>query len=190
MQTDKTILAIVGMPGAGKSEATSYLQKKGFPFIRFGQLTDEGVAEMGLPLTPDNERLFREKIREELGMAAYAIKAKPKIVSMLEQSNDVIVIDGLRSWEEFLLLKDAFPQLSVVHIYAEPVVRYARLLKREVRSAPVEKSRERDIAELEKLNMGGAIALADHLIENDSEEIEDLHQKIDLLLTRLHIGGQ
>jgi len=185
---NKIILAFVGMPGSGKSEAVSYLQKKEIPFVRFGKLTDEGVKAMGLSLTPENERLFREKIRKELGMAAYAIKAEPKIKSLLE-TNNVIAIDGLYSWEEYLFLKKLFPNLFLIHIFAEPQKRYERLAKRPIRPVPREKARERDITELEKLNKGGPIAIADYLIENNGDDIEELYGKIELVLNKLKDKG-
>lgn len=181
----KKILAFVGMPGAGKSEAASYLKNKGVPFIRFGQFTDEGVKELGLPLTPENERMVREKFRTELGMGAYAIKAKPRIYEMLKTSN-VIALDGLYSWEEYVLLKDEFPYLTLIQIYAEPTVRYKRLAERPVRPVPYEKSRERDIAELEKLNKGGPIAIADYCIINNGD-MEEMYQEIDIILQRLKV---
>ncbi|MBA3723647.1 MAG: AAA family ATPase [Candidatus Levybacteria bacterium] len=182
----KDIIAIVGMPGAGKSEAASYLDEKGIPFIRFGQLTDETVQEMGLPLTPQNERTAREKLRNELGMAAYAIKAKPKIKALLEKAK-VVALDGLYSWEEYLLLKEEFPELILIHVYAEPTVRYARLAKRKIRPLTPGEARIRDVAELEKLNKGGPIAIADYMIENDTEDISQLHKQIDALFARLEI---
>src|SRR5690606_7882844 len=110
MKEEQVILAFVGMPGAGKSEAAQYLKNKNIPFVRFGQFTDEGVKELGLPLTPDNERMVREKFRTELGMAAYAIKAMPRIREMLQSSN-IVALDGLYSWEEYILLKKEFPSL-------------------------------------------------------------------------------
>jgi len=180
------ILAFVGMPGAGKSEAIAYIERKGIPFLRFGQITDEGVQALGLPLIPENERKVREQLREELGMAAYAIKSKPKLDALLKD-HEVIAVDGLYSWEEYTYLKKDFPNLILIDIYAEPQVRYARLAKRPIRPVPVEKSRVRDIAEIEKLNKGGPIAIADHLLENNGEHIEELYQKIDILFERLHI---
>lgn len=182
----KAVLAIVGMPGAGKTEVADYLRKKNIPFVRFGDLTDETVKDMGLPLTPENERIVREKLRQDLGMAAYAIKSEPKIKSLLKTHN-VVGIDGLRSWEEYLMLKKEFPGLIMVNIYAEPEIRYMRLSHRKVRQFTVKKAKERDIAELEKLNMGGPIAMADHAIENNSDSIMALHEKIDTLLAHLHL---
>lgn len=184
----RLILAFVGMPGAGKTEATLYLQQKSIPFVRFGEITDEGVKGLGLPLTQENERMYREKIRKELGMGAYAIKAKPRIEQLLKE-NDVIAIDGLYSWEEYTLLKEEFPGLILVHIFAEPTIRYQRLSTRPVRPLSFEESRSRDVAELEKLNKGGPIAIADSLIENNGNNIEELYYKIDNLLLHLGVGS-
>lgn len=180
---EKTIIAFVGMSGAGKSEAAEYLKEKGIPFIRFGSFTDEGVKELGLEINPDNERMVREKFRKDLGMAAYAIKAESKIAELLNDAN-LIGIDGLYSWEEYVYLKEKFPNLILVHIFAEPSVRYARLLKRPIRPVPYKKSRERDIAELEKLNKGGPIAIADYMIQNEGD-LEDMKKKIDVLLGKI-----
>jgi len=180
----KKIIAIVGMPGAGKTESTEYFATKGIPFVRFGEITDEGVKKLGLPLTPENERIFREKLRKKMGMAAYAIKARPRIDGLLK-NNDMIAIDGLYSWEEYTYLKAKFPDLILVHVYAEPKVRYERLSRRSVRPLPIEECYLRDVAELEKLNKGGPIAIADQIIENNSDDISDLHSKIDSLLLRL-----
>lgn len=180
----KHILAFVGMPGAGKSEAVLHLEKKGIPFVRFGDVTDQGVKDLGLTLTTDNERAFRENIRKELGMAAYAIKSKPSIEKLLSE-HPVIAIDGLYSWEEYTYLKNIFPGLTLIHIYATPPKRYERLSKREVRPVPLEKSHERDVTELENLNKGGPIAIADYMIENNSDDINLLYQKIDDLLGQI-----
>lgn len=184
---DKMILAIVGMPGSGKSEVTSYLTEKGFPTIRFGAITDEGLRNLGLPVIPENERMFREKIRQDLGMAAYAIKSKPNIDILLGY-NDIVVIDGLYSWEEYIYLKKEYPNFVLINVFAEPKIRYKRLNQRSVRPVSFEESRQRDIAEIEKLNKGGPIAIADYLIENNSDNVDDLHRKIDVLLRRLGIN--
>lgn len=182
----KQVIAIVGMAGAGKTEAVSYLSKKGITFVRFGELTDESLKEQSLPVTPENEQNFREHIRKELGMAAYAIKAKPKIQALVN-SQQVIALDGLYSWEEYVFLKKEFSNLILISMYAEPLIRYQRLAQRQVRPLSLEEARNRDIRELELLNKGGPIAIADYLIENNEDDIERLHKKIDSLLTRLSI---
>src|SRR3989339_1731240 len=98
MNSNQTILAIVGMPGAGKSVAAEYFSKKSYPVVRFGAVTDEGLKTEGLEINPENEKAFREKLRQELGMAAYAIKVEPLISAALAKAN-LVILDGLYSWE-------------------------------------------------------------------------------------------
>lgn len=162
----KKIIAIVGMPGAGKSETASFFRKKGFPVLRFGDETDLGLKELGKQLTEKNERWYREKIRKELGMAAYAIRIKPRIDKETEKNN-IVILDGLYSGEEYTYLKKKFPDIILLCIHASPKIRYERLSRRETRGIDAETARKRDIAELEKLNKGGPIAIADYLIENN-----------------------
>lgn len=174
------------MPGSGKTEATAYLHKKGIPFVRFGDVTDEGLQGQGLPLTSEHERVFRENLRKELGMAAYAIQSTPKIAKFLETS-DVLSLDGLYSWGEYKYLKEKFPGVTLIHIYAEPPIRYVRLAKRTIRPVPLTESRNRDIAEIEKLDKGGPIAIADYMIENNDDGMEHLYTQIDRVLETMGV---
>ncbi|HYM65611.1 MAG TPA: AAA family ATPase [Candidatus Sulfotelmatobacter sp.] len=182
----KTILAFVGMPGAGKSESTHYLFEKGFPFVRFGQLTEEAIKEANLPLNTENERVFREKLRQEFGMEAFAVKAKPKLDELIK-NHEIVVIDGLYSWEEYVYLKKYFNFLKLILIYAEPKIRYERLSKRKIRPISLKDSYVRDVREIEKLNKGGPIAIADFCIVNNSHNLNDLYKNIEAILNQLRI---
>lgn len=165
------LIAIVGMPGAGKSIAADFFRGKGLPVLRFGDQTDIGLKELGLPLTEVNERKYRENLRAELGMAAMAIKIEPRIRKALEESN-IVVLDGLYSWEENVYLKEKFPSIELLCIYARPETRYERLGRRPVRRLGRKEAEGRDYAEIENLNKGGPIALADYLIINEGTEDE------------------
>ena len=174
------------MPGAGKSEATKYLKTKKIPFVRFGQITDDALKSLGLPMNQTNERMIREKLRKDFGMAAYAIKSKPNIDIFLK-NHDVIVLDGLYSWEEYIFLKKQYPDLILIHVFAEPPKRYERLSKRTVRPLSIEEAEKRDFAELEKLNKGGPIAMADYIVVNNGEDMDEFYNSIDIVLKRLDI---
>src|SRR5207302_175068 len=91
-----------------------------------------------------------------------------------------VIIDGLYSWEEYLYLKKEFPELVLLHIYANPSIRYDRLAKRKVRSFTREEAHIRDIREIERLHKGGPIAMANYVIENEGD-IGSLYNKIDEL---------
>lgn len=181
----KYTIALVGMPGSGKSQAAAFFQTKNIPVIRFGDLTDETIKEKGLPATPENERTIREQLRKESGMAAYAIAAKPKIEKALE-SNPLVVLDGLYSWEEYTFLKKSLPNLILLHIFASPETRYNRLSTRKIRPLTPEQANQRDVFEIENLNKGGPIAMANYIISNENE-IQDLHAKLEEILTKIQI---
>lgn len=165
------LIAIVGMPGSGKSVAAEFFRKQNIPVLRFGDQTDIGLKEHNLERNEKNERWYREKLRTDLGMAAMAIKIEPRII---EASNTAktIVLDGLYSWEEYVYLKHRFPQLLLLCIYASPITRYKRLAVRSVRPLTAEEARSRDVSEIENLHKGGPIAVADALIVNEGQEKE------------------
>lgn len=161
------VAALVGMPGSGKSEVARVFQKHGYASVRFGDITDEEVKRLGLKLDEGNERLVREGLRREHGMAAYAILNLPRIEAALQKSN--VVIDGLYSWEEYKYLKERLgSRLHIVAVWSPPGARYARLSTRTVRPLGAAQARERDYAEIENVNKGGPIAMADYTISNDS----------------------
>jgi len=169
------VIAIVGMPGAGKSEVARLFQKKGFARIRFGDVTDREIKNRGLELNEENERQIRELLRKEQGMAAYAKLNLPVIDSALKDAD--VVIDGLYSWEEYVYLKDYYGEnLYVVAVWSSPGMRYARLTRRQDRPLTIEEAESRDRAEIENINKGGPIAMADFTIVNESSR-EDLVAK-------------
>jgi dephospho-CoA kinase len=163
------LIALVGMPGAGKSVAAEFFKSKNIPILRFGDQTDIGLAENGLIKNEKNERWYREKLRKDLGMAAMAIKIEPRILHIAAE-NKIIVLDGLYSWEEFFYLKKRFPGIILLCIYAPPMIRYHRLAVRKIRPLTLEEASARDVAEIEHLNKGGPIAIADYMIKNDQNE--------------------
>ncbi|PIP52420.1 dephospho-CoA kinase [Candidatus Beckwithbacteria bacterium CG23_combo_of_CG06-09_8_20_14_all_47_9] len=168
------------MAGAGKSEACRYLAAKGFPVLRFGDETDRGLRLQGLSLKEENERKYRENLRQELGMAAYAIKIEPRINEALKNQQSII-LDGLYSWEEYVYLQPKFPGLKLIVIYARPQIRYRRLAVRAVRQLTPRQARARDIAEIEVSHKAGPIAIADYLVDNNGS-LDQLHYQLDHLL--------
>lgn len=179
----KIIVAIVGMAGSGKSTSSEHFSKLGLPVLRFGDQTDIGLKELNLPLTQPNEKKYREDLRKELGMEAMAIKIKPRIIKALE-SSDIVILDGLYSWEEYIFLQKKFKNLFLLCIYARPSIRYHRLSSRSIRPLDRKEARDRDFAELENLNKGGPIAIADYLIKNNKQTktlFTKLNQTLDLI---------
>lgn len=161
------IIAIVGMCGSGKSIASDYYENRGYKKVYFGGVTMDQLKKEGLDITPENEKMMRERLRSEYGMAAYAILSLPKIEEYAETSN--VVLDGLYSWDELVVLKEKFPDLKVISIVVDKEIRYNRLAVREVRPFTFEEAKNRDISEIENLAKGGPIAYADYFILNNGD---------------------
>lgn len=167
----KPLIAIVGMSGAGKTEAGLFFKEKGFTVLRFGLVVDEGIKAEGLPWSAESNTYYRKKIRDELGMAAVAIKMLPNIKKELLQS-DKLILDGLYSWEEYEFLKKEFSQLLLLCIYAKPAIRYKRLAERKDRKFTYEEAHKRDESEIKVINKGGPIAMADYTIINETSQTQ------------------
>ena len=177
------VVSIVGMTGSGKSEVARVFERNGFVRIRFGDVTDEEVKQRGLELNEENERNIRERLRQEHGMAAYARLNLPRIDSALEHSD--AVIDGLYSWEEYTFLKTRYGEaFRVVAVWTSPATRYRRLTTRAERPLTLAEAANRDRAEIENINKGGPIAMADFTIKNESS-LEDLRQEAERIIIKL-----
>ena len=175
------MLAIVGMAGAGKSEVARVFEKHGFKKVRFGDITDEELRNRGLNRNEENERYIREQLREKHGMSAYAKLNLSRIDSSLQSSD--IVIDGLYSWEEYVLLRERYGEkLIVLAVWASPATRHKRLTIRVERPLSIEEAASRDREELENINKGGPIAMADFIILNEAS-LDELEREAERILS-------
>jgi dephospho-CoA kinase len=161
------VVALVGMPGSGKSEVAKVFASNGYKTVRFGDVTDDEVKKRGLELNEKNEKSVREEMRALHGMAAYAVLNLPRIQAALKSSD--VVLDGLYSWEEYkYLVQELGNKFEIIAVWAPPQLRYSRLKQRKIRPLSPEQAKARDFAEIENVNKGGPIAMADYTIKNDS----------------------
>lgn len=168
----KRIIATVGMCGSGKSVVADYLERLGFYKVYFGGITLAEIKRRGLELNETNERMVREELRRIYGMAAFAILSLPTIEKGLQQGKRVL-IDGLYSFSEYKALKDHFgEELLIIAVFTERLLRYKRLAARPVRPLTPEQALTRDISEIENLEKGGPIALADYTLLNNGLKTE------------------
>jgi dephospho-CoA kinase len=173
----KNIVALAGMCGAGKSVAVDYFKKKGYQLVYFGGATMEEIKKRGLEVNEVNEKLVREDLRKQHGMAAFAIINFPKIEEALKSGN--VIIDGLYSWSEYKVLREKFgDDFKVLAIYTPRQIRYERLARRPVRPLTAEEAYGRDKAEIENSEKGGPIAMADQMLVNDGS-MEEMTKKLD-----------
>ena len=117
-------LALVGMPGSGKTLCAKHLEGQGYFQFRFGSIVVNEVARRGWPVTPENERIVREGFRRDEGMDAIARRALPHLTAALE-SRHHIIIDGLYSFSEYKTLHRELGAAMVV-VAASPWAGTAR----------------------------------------------------------------
>ncbi len=178
------MFAIVGMCGSGKSIASEYLENKGWTKIYFGGVTMKKLTEENLPITPENEKMMRNRLRKELGMDAYAKILIPEIKEAIKHNN--VVLDGVYSWDEVKELSNEFKDnLTIISIVVDKQLRYQRLGVRKIRPLNIKQAIDRDISEIENLAKGGPIGYADYYIFNNGtipeyyERLEEIIRKKD-----------
>jgi dephospho-CoA kinase len=175
--------AIVGMCGSGKSVVCEYLEKLGYQKIYFGGVTMKELKKVGLEVNPENEKKMRESLRTKYGMGAFATLLLPEIEECYNRGN--VVLDGLYSWDEYVILKEKFSSsLEVIAVVCDKNIRYERLSKREIRPLSYQEAEKRDIAEIENIKKGGPIAFADFYLYNNGD-IDELKDGLEKVLRRI-----
>ena len=161
----KTLVVLVGMPGAGKSLASTVAKRLGVPVFVSGDVIRMEAKKRGLDPTRTNLGRLMLEIRRSEGMGAVARRVLPLIEAAV---SPVIVYEGARNMEEIEELRKYYTVLTVA-IHASPASRYRRLLRRKRRDQPKSWKQflERDEREL-KVGLGRVIALADRMIENEN----------------------
>lgn len=163
------IIAVVGMCGSGKSVAVEEFEKLGWKKIYFGEATFIKMKELGLSVNEENERKAREILRASGDKGIYAKIFLPKIREEHKKGN--VVIESLYSWSEYKAVKEEFgDDFEVLCIATDAPLRRSRLETREYRPMSKETSRSRDWAEIENIEKGGPIGIADHYILNNGTE--------------------
>ena len=181
------IIAVVGMSGSGKSVVVDYLTEKGFPKVYFGGMIYKEMKRRGIEITADgeSEKRFREMIRETEGKDWVVKQVIEEAKNLINAGQKRIVLDGLYSWTEYKVLKKEFPgQLTVLAVVVPKALRHFRVGKRPERPFNTKEIQERDRSEVENLEKGGPIAMADYYVLND-ESVAKLHDDVDVILDRI-----
>lgn len=182
------LLAIVGMSGSGKSVAVEYLTKLGYPKVHLGNMIYQEMAKRSIERTPDgkSEKAFREMIRKTEGQDWVARQAIAETKDLIAAGQKQIVIDGIYSWTEYRAFQHEFPgALVTIAIVTPKALRYERVAKRPDRPFDAEAIRERDYSEIENMEKGGPIAMADYFILNDGS-VDDLQTNLKNILKTLN----
>jgi dephospho-CoA kinase len=165
MNTDKIVIGLVGMPGAGKALVVETAQEKGYAVVVMGDVIREETQKRGVELNPKNIGKVMLELRKTGGNSVIAEKCIPKI---LHTKSSKVIVDGLRSLHEADAFKAHFAKFSLMAVHASPETRFRRLCHRHRSDDPNEWElfHERDAREL-SVGLGDAIAMAGYLIINE-----------------------
>jgi dephospho-CoA kinase len=164
----KLLIFLTGLPGAGKTVFSEEVKSLGIPVVSLGDIVREEVLRRGLEPTQENILSVAQELRNIYGREAIAMLAIDKVKKLLE-TNCIVVIDGVRSLEEIIFIKNNVNvDTIIVAIHASPKTRFSRLLSRSRPGDPKnwEEFVERDLKEL-SWGLGSVIALADEILINE-----------------------
>jgi len=122
------LIAFVGMPASGKSEAAAIARKLGIPVVNMGDVVREETQRRGLPPTDENIGGTGTALRKEEGMDVIAKRCVPKIRLI---KTPVVVVDGTRNINEIDQFKKEFGNdFKLIAIHTPLEIRLERLKKR------------------------------------------------------------
>jgi dephospho-CoA kinase len=170
------------MPGSGKSLVVEAAQEQGFAIVTMGDVIREETLNSGLELNPANVGKTMLEMRKRGGDDIVAIRNIPRIE---QQTNNKILIDGLRSLHEAEVFKRHFKEFNLIAIHASPQTRFSRLLVRRRSDDPKDWDTflARDLREL-SVGLGNAIAMSEYLVVNECG-IAETKEKIKQMLIRV-----
>ena len=184
MSSDKNvrIVAFVGLAGSGKSSAVEYLTEKRIPKIYFRGIIYKAMEEAGIDVTWESQQKFREEIRKKEGKDFVVKRAVKEARDLIAAGQHRIVLDGVYTWSEYKILKHEFPgEMTVIAIVTPKHLRKTRMANRPERPMTSQEVDERDWSEIENLEKGGPIAIADYFVHND-RDLDWLHEQLDEVL--------
>lgn len=175
------IVAVTGMPGAGKSTAAEALVSKGWKRVVMGDVVRAETKRRGMEPDSKNTGEVMKALRNERGEAAVAELCLETIRRM---GSEKVVVDGIRSMPEVEAFRKS-AKVILVAVHASPGRRLALLKERGRRDDPdsLDMFLARDRRELE-VGIGKAIALADEVVSNEHSTPEGLSKDIVAVVRR------
>jgi len=176
--SQKLIIGLAGQRGSGKSTVAEHLKIRYKAAVRkFSQPLAKFLKIRKVPITRENLQDLAIDLRKVFGQEVLVWPLKKFIE---ESKAKIIVIDGLRVWEEVEMLR-SFKNNLLVYITASTKFRFKRMRK----SGGKDGKEARDFKEFLRLDKKETELLisrigkkADVVIDNTGT-IEDLHKKID-----------
>ena len=177
------IMGISGLPGSGKALVSEIASEKGAIIISMGDIIREEAKKRG-----ESTKETAQNLRAEHGQYIVSQLTIDKIKKLQEDGiENTIIVEGIRSPHEVDMFKENFDNFIILSIFANPTLRFERLLKRmrEDDSQDYNEFKKRDQMELD-FGIGTVIALSDKIIINESD-LESYTEKINEFLKEVNL---
>lgn len=166
------ILAIVGLPGSGKTTAIEAISDLGI-VVTMGDVVRDEAKRMNIEPSGRNLGEIAQQMRKKKGLG---IIAKKCVDIIKKKKDDIIIIDGIRSLSEVNIFRE-FWKFPIIAVLVDEKKRLKRLFKRSRSDDPknLEELKERDNREL-NFGLDEVLEEADYKIYNNST-IDDIKKK-------------
>lgn len=178
----KIVIGLVGEIGGGKTAVSEHLKEKySASQHRFSQILMDILDRLHLPHDRELLQNLGHSLRESMGDDVI-VKAFEQ--DLKEEDSDIIIIDGIRYWNEVELLRKFKPSI-LIYVTAPAEARYERCKSRGEKgesSISFEEFTENEKRETERYvtEIGGK---ADFKLENTGS-LEELLQKVDEIIDK------
>jgi len=178
------IIGLTGEKLSGKGTVSKFLiEKYQAKHYRFSKILDDIIERLYLPKTRENEIAIALGLRDKFGNEILAHVLKKDIEN---NPSEISIIDGIRYWEEYNILKNLLG-FNLIYITAPLEVRYQRAL---VRSEKADENKL-TIEDFTKQESGPTEIIikdlgkeADYQIVND-QSFEELYKKVEEIISKL-----
>jgi len=186
----KLVVALVGLPGAGKFAVAECFVARGFTWIELSAVLKSKLKANGAAVTVDNLAALSKQIRGELGEDAVVRLALKDIDSEADES---VLIDGIRGPDEVALLRKVFgASLFLVQCFAPTSERHRRILQKakiakSLRDAEILDRNSADLGICEPIAFADAVLdLSDARLNTVESQVASLHRDILARAVRRH----
>jgi len=182
----KIIIGLTGQIASGKGVSKKYLEKEyGASSHRFSTVMRDILKRLYLPLERNNLQNLSLSIRKAFGGDIFAKVIAQDVSS---DSNNIVVIDGVRRFDDITSLKN-LTGFYLIAIKANPEIRYQRVISRNENAGDNQKTWEQFLEEEKgeaEMEIPKVMATAKFHLDNNGT-LDELYLQIDQIIKSLSL---
>jgi dephospho-CoA kinase len=184
MPNNKIIIGLVGEIASGKDTVAKYLEKKyGSQTVSFSGPLRAILDILDLPQTRENMAWLGVDLRQRFGQD---ILAKAVTAQVRKSKNKMVALPNVRLPQDITYLKK-LPGFHLVHIDADPKIRYQRLIRRSQNADDKSKTWAKFLKDSRlptEIKIRQLAKKAEYRLDN-SGSVENLKKQVDEMMRRV-----